>query len=84
MSTFLKFSKLVESFEHLEKTSSRNGMIKILENLFKKATEANIDVICYFALGNIVAGYKDIKIGMGDEMIKTSITFADNLDKEDI
>jgi len=84
MSTFLKFSKLVESFEHLEKTSSRNGMIKILENLFKKATEANIDVICYFALGNIVAGYKDIKIGMGDEMIKTSIAFAANLDKEDI
>lgn len=80
----MKFSKLVEVFQNLEKTSSKNSMITILEKLFKKATEQNIDKICYFVLGNLVAGYKDVNIGMGDEMVKAAIALASNVDKKEV
>jgi DNA ligase-1 len=80
----LKFSHLVEVFKNLEETSSRNDMIDILAKLFKKATEENIDKICYFVLGNIAAGYKDVKMGMGDEMVKSAIAFVADMDENEV
>ena len=80
----MKFSRLVEVFKNLEETSSRNDMIDILAKLFRKATEENIDKICYFVLGNIAAGYKDVKMGMGDEMVKTAIAFAADMDESEV
>lgn len=78
----MKFSKLVEFFEQLQETSSRNDIIGILKQLFEMTTEKNIDVVCYFLLGNISASYKDINLGMGDKMIKSAIGFAANLDED--
>lgn len=78
----MKFSRLVDFFENLQETSSRNDIIGILKQLFKKTTEENIDIVCYFLLGNIAAGYKDVNLGMGDEMVKSAIGFAANLDED--
>jgi DNA ligase-1 len=77
----LDFSHLVEVFENLEATSSRNEMINLLANLAKEATEENIDKICYFVLGNITAGYKDVQLGMGDELVKSAIALAADVEK---
>lgn len=71
-------------FKNLEETSSRNDMIDILAKLFKKATEENVDKICYFVLGSIAAGYKDVKMGMGDEMVKSAIAFAADMDENEV
>jgi len=80
----LKFSQLAEVFKSLEETSSRNDMIDILAKLIRKATEENVDKICYFVLGNIAAGYKNVKMGMGDEMVKAAIAFAADIGEDKV
>jgi len=80
----LLFEKLCEYFERLESTQSRNKMISILAELFEEATVDNIDKICYFLAGDIAAGYKDINLGMGDEMTKTSLSMATDLEESEI
>ncbi len=80
----MKFSRLVEVFEKLEKTSSRNMMINLLAELFKEATLENIDKICYFVLGEIAAGYEDVQLGIGNELAKSAIALAANVDKSKV
>ncbi|MFW6110746.1 MAG: ATP-dependent DNA ligase [Thermoproteota archaeon] len=80
----MRFSHLTELFENLEKTSSRTQMTNLLAELFKKATSENIDKICYFTLGEIAAGYKNIYLGLGDEMTKSAIALAAAVDKQKV
>ncbi|NIR86553.1 ATP-dependent DNA ligase [Candidatus Bathyarchaeota archaeon] len=80
----MKFSRLVEAFEKLEKTSSRNAMIKVLAKLFQESTVGNIDKICYFTLGRICAGYEDINIGLGNKMVQDAISVATDVKVEEI
>ena len=74
------FSRLTECFEKLERTSSRNVMISILAELFKESTISDIDKICYFSVDRIAAGYKDVQLGIGDEMAKSAIALAASAD----
>ncbi|MFP3950619.1 MAG: ATP-dependent DNA ligase [Candidatus Bathyarchaeia archaeon] len=78
------FEDLCNYFERLEETQSRNSMISILAELFQEATENNIDKICYFIAGDIVPGYKDINLGMGEEMTKASLSMATGMKETDI
>lgn len=57
-------------------------MIELLAMLDKEATEENIDQVCYFVLGNIAAGYKDVQLGMGDERVKAAIALAADVKKD--
>lgn len=77
----MKFSHLAKLFQELEETSSRNMMTDLLAELFKEATTENIDKICYFIMGEIAAGYKDIFLGIGDEMAKSAVALAAAVDK---
>lgn len=56
-------------------------MTNLLAELFKEATPENIDRICYFIMGEIAAGYKDVYLGMGYEMVKSAVAFAAAVDK---
>lgn len=78
----MKLSRLVETFEELKKTSSRNEMVDTLAELFKEAKVGDIDKICYFTLGEIAAGYKRVHLGVGDEIAKSAIALAADLDKQ--
>ncbi len=59
-------------------------MINTLAKMFKEVTAENIDKICYFVLGEIAAGYKDVQLGVGDEMAKSAIALAAGVDEEKV
>jgi len=80
----LRFSRLVQAFEKLEKTSSRNAMVDTLANVLKDATVEDIDKACYFALGEIAAGYQNVQLGIADEIAKSAIALAADIDKEKV
>jgi len=80
----LKFSRLVEAFKELEKTFSRNAMVNTSAELFKEATISEIDKICYFMLGEIAAGYKNVHLGIGDEMTKSAIALVASVHKQKV
>ncbi len=78
----LQFKTLCNYFRRLEETTKRNEMISILAELFQETDE--VDSISYFLVGDITAGYKDIQLGMGEEMTKSSISLAFNLEEAEI
>ncbi|MFW6117353.1 MAG: ATP-dependent DNA ligase, partial [Thermoproteota archaeon] len=80
----MRFSHLTEFFEKLEEISSRNQMTDLLAKLFNEATAENIDKICYFTMGEIAAGYKNIYLGIGEEMIKSAIAMAAAVDEQEV
>lgn len=80
----MRFSRLAEFFRKLEEDSSRNRMTEILAELFKEVAAEDIDKICYFIVGEIAAGYKDIYLGIGDEMAKSAVAQAAAVDKETV
>jgi DNA ligase-1 len=80
----MKFFILVNYFQKLEKLSSRNSMIKILKELFEKSSTSDIDKICYLILGKIAGEYENIQLGISDEMVKSSIALAANVDDNEI
>lgn len=59
-------------------------MIDTLADLFSEATEVNIDKLCYFALGEITAGYKPIKLGIGNEIAKSVLALIAEADEQEI
>jgi DNA ligase-1 len=80
----LRFSYLVECFEKLEKTSSIHAMIQTLASLFKEATASNIDIVCYFTLGEVAAAYKNVQLGVGTEISKSAISLAFGVEKTEV
>ena len=72
----LLFSKLAEVFQKLEETGSHTAMTEILSDLFSAATSENIAELCYLTLGQIAPGYEDVKMGMAERMVLSSIGLA--------
>lgn len=77
------FKDLSTYLEKLEHTTSRNSMIEILSDLFKKADAKEIDKIVYLMQGRVAPLYEPIEFKMADKMILRSIALAYNVsDKE--
>ena len=55
----LSFSKLVEVYEHLERTSSGNAMRDILATFFKTVPKNEINSVAYLTLGQIASEYEN-------------------------
>jgi DNA ligase-1 len=79
----MEFSYLVTYLKKLEETSSQNAMIEILARLFRDADPDEIDILCYFLVGEIAAGYQEITLDMGEKKVLSSISLAMDV-KEDI
>ena len=80
----MKFAKLADVLEKLEKTSSGNKTREILANLFKSANEDEIQNIAYLVLGLIDGEYKGTIIGMAEKMVVRSIALAAEKKPEEI
>lgn len=79
----MKFSKLAEYFEQLEKTSSRLELISILSDLFKQVDSAEeAEKICYLVQGRIAPFYEAIEIGMAERTAATAVAQAYGVDRE--
>ena len=53
----MKFSRVAQAMEKLEKTSKRTEMIAILSRLFEGSPAEEISYVCYYLPGEIAAGY---------------------------
>ena len=80
----MKFSRLAEYLEKLEKTTSRNEITAILAGLFKKATPSEIDKICYLILGELVPAYKGIEFNLAERMMVRILAQAFGKSVEDV
>lgn len=65
----MKFRELSQYLEELEKTASRNKMIEILAEVFKKAKAEDIDKITYLLSGYLAPKYEGIVFNLAERMM---------------
>lgn len=70
------FKDLAIYLEKLEKTTSRNIIVEILSDLYKKAHADEIDKITYLLQGRVVPSYIHLEMGMADKMMIKAISQA--------
>ncbi len=80
----MDFDTLTGYFGKLQETSSRDDMIDILSNLFEDIDREDLDIVCYLSLGRLAAGYQEVKLGVGDELVKGAISRAAGVNGEEV
>jgi DNA ligase 1 len=65
----MTFHDLAEYFSHIEKISSRLEITSILSDLFHKASNSEIECICYLLQGRIAPLFIPLEFGMADKLI---------------
>ncbi|MBW2966314.1 ATP-dependent DNA ligase [Candidatus Woesearchaeota archaeon] len=80
----MKFLKLVEIFEQLEKISSGNKLREILSKFFKKISKSDIDSVAYLTLGKIDAEYKKTDLGLAEKMVIRALAKVSNKNVDDV
>lgn len=80
----MKFTKLIEYFENLEKTSSRLALIEILSELFKETPEEEVKKITYLIQGRLAPFFTPIEIGMAEKTVAQSIANAYGATREEV
>lgn len=80
----MHFSYLIRYFEKLEKTSSMQALVQTLALLLKEATAGDIEIVCYFTLGEAAAAYKNVQLGIGTRTAESAISLAFGIDETEI
>jgi DNA ligase-1 len=69
----MKFAKLSEYLEKVEKTSKRLEMYEILSVMFKEADKEEVGKIIYFCEENLKPSFYGIEMGMAEKMVAKAI-----------
>ena len=65
----MKFRRLAEYFEKIEKTASRLSMTEILAKMLKEAQADEVDQMVYLALGMLRPKYEGIEFNLAEKMM---------------
>lgn len=80
----MKFEKLSEYFEKLEKTSSRLEITAILKELFTETTKDEIKEVVYLSLGVLAPNYESILLNLAEKMVLRAVSLAYQKDLFDV
>ncbi|HSX58528.1 MAG TPA: ATP-dependent DNA ligase [Candidatus Saccharimonadales bacterium] len=80
----MQFTKLAEFFEKLESETKRNVLIQIMSDVFKEATPAEVDKICYLLQGRVVPFFDPTEIGMAEKMVEQAVAAAYKVPRESV
>jgi len=80
----MKFLKLAEVFDKLEKTSSNLAMIDILADFFPEISPEEARISAYLLRGEVSPPYEGLETGLAGKMAIRAISRAENADIEKI
>ena len=80
----MDYSKLVEVYERLEKTTKRLEKTYIISELLKKTPESELNHIIYLIQGNVFPRWDERKVGMSSRLILKAISEATGVSTERI
>ena len=78
----MTFKELSVYLQKLESTASRNDMILILAELFKRVPDTDFDKVMYLLQGRVVPLYINLEFGMADKMIIKALSTAYNMEEK--
>ncbi|MCJ7829501.1 DNA ligase, partial [Patescibacteria group bacterium] len=80
----MEFKNLAIYLSRLEATASRNKITEILAELFQKASEKEIDKICYLCLGKLAPVYAGLDFNLAEKLMIRVISKAFGIPEEKI
>ncbi len=80
----MNFRPIVETFEEMEKTSSRLALTDYLVSLFKKTTPEVIDKVTYLIQGKLYPDYEGIELGLAEKMVIRAMAISSGKDPSQI
>ena len=80
----MKFSELAKYFDELEQTASRNELVRILSELYKKVSADEIQPVTYLIQGRVAPFFEPTEIGMGEKLVIAAIARAFRVEKEEV
>jgi len=80
----MKFKKLAEYFEKIESTPSRLKMTEVLAEVFKEASEAEIDLVVYLSLGMMRPKFEGVEFNLAEKMMLRVISAAYGVELEQV
>jgi len=72
----VKFSRVVESYERIEKTTKRLEMTDLLVDLFRATPKEEIDRVVYLTQGRVFPEYLGIELGLAEKLAIRAIALA--------
>ena len=72
----MKFKRLAEYFEKIEKTASRLEMTRLLAELFKEVRPEEIDLAVYLSLGMMRPKFEGIEFNLAEKMMLRVVSVA--------
>ena len=72
----MKFSRVVESYERIEKTTKRLEMTDLLVDLFRATPKEEIDRVVYLTQGRVFPEYLGIELGLAEKLAIRAIALA--------
>lgn len=72
----MRFSKLSEYLERLEKTSSRNEITVIVAEILKEVSAVGVDKVCYLLGGRVLPQYTGVEFNFAEKMMMRTIALA--------
>ena len=72
----MTFSELSGYLDRLEATSSRNGLVKTLAELYTKSSPDEIQPLTYLIQGRLVPFFEPVEIGLGEKLVMAAIAQA--------
>lgn len=79
----MTFKELSIYLQKLEGTASRNDMIEILSELFKKVPAKDFDKVMYLLQGRLAPLFVNLEFGMADKMVVKALSKAFDIDTKD-
>jgi len=80
----LDFSIIVDTFEQMERTSSRLALTDYLVSLLRKTPADIIDRVIYLIQGKLHPDYEGVELGLAEKMAIRAISLSTGLDVESI
>ena len=81
----MDFAKLAQTFEELERTSSRLTLIELVTRLFRSIEQPQeIQQVCYLMQGRVAPFYEALEMGMAEKSVSKAIALASHNTSEKI
>lgn len=80
----MSFKDLSVYLKKLEETASRNEMILILSELFKKVPAEETDKVMYLLQGRVAPLFVALEFGMADKMVAKAIALAYEISEKEV
>ncbi len=80
----MKFAELATNLDRLEATRSRNELVRIVSDVYRKSAVDELGPITYLIQGRLAPFFEPVEIGLGERLLVTAVANAYDVPKEEV